>query len=120
METYEELKKKNLGGQFPDDKTGLAPDYINAWMGLGSIKSGLAKADNESCWREVPHYEEYLRGKNYSYTERIIADSDPQKVIVANKLADKFNSAREKLKAAKDSEAASKFFDEANNLIQGY
>lgn len=120
MMSYEDMKKKNLGGMFPDTETGLAPDYINAWMGLGCIKSGLATVNDDSCWQEVLRYEEYLRGKKYPYCEKIISDSNPKKISLINKFADEFNGIREKLKNNKDRNAAIYFFNQASLIIRGF
>lgn len=121
MSMYEEMRAKNVGGAFVYSVTGVAPDYINAWMWLSvreGIETGPPSADRD-YWKEVPHYEEYMRAAKHPYVELTLLDSDPAKVATVNALADEYNGMRAVLQAARNYDKGYEFFQRADLLIRG-
>lgn len=105
------------GGTSVNRKTGVAPDYINAWMGLSWLhpESPVAEIE-ESYFGVIPHYEDYVTEQNYP---EVISQSDPAKVACLNLLADSFNTIREQLFRDGNKEAGLAFFELADTLIRG-
>ena len=97
----EELPK-NLGGAEVEPEIGLAPDYINAWMGVGmAVKDPSVLEFMPDMLDPIREYEEYIREKRGTDADRIIKASDPVMVAVVNELARKFNTEREHIIAEK-------------------
>ena len=113
----EELPK-NLGGAEVEPEIGLAPDYINAWMGVGMVvKDPSVLEFMPDMLDPIREYEEYIREKRGTDADRIIKASDPVKVAVVNELARKFNTEREHIIAEKDWDKFREYWEQADSLI---
>jgi len=73
--------------------------------------------------KTLPRYEEYLRDnmgtQDTAIAERIIQESDPEKVREIDGLVDEFNADLARMIKEQDIETAGKFFKRADKLIRG-
>jgi hypothetical protein len=102
------------------EPTGLCADYYNAWAGVGfDVEEGKLGP----FMRTLPCYEEYLQ-KNMgpqdpAIAEKIIKDSDPEKVKEINDLVDRFNVDLARMIKEQDLKTADNYFKRADELIRG-
>ena len=88
------------------EKTGLCADYYNAWTGVGfDVGEGYLR-DN-------------MGTQDTAIAERIIQESDPEKVREIDGLVDEFNADLARMIKEQDIETAGKFFKRADKLIRG-
>lgn len=113
----------NLGGGEVEPGIGLAPDYLNAWMALGYAlnipPAQWPKGLKQGLQTPIRSYEAYIREKNKESGERIIRESDPEKVKQINALVDEFNAAKDELLAHGDIAAIRTFWEKAELLVRG-
>ena len=116
------------GGREVWSTTGVTPDYINAAMMLGIVAISREEAPDplelemvdEGLKKPVEHYEEYLRRtRTGEEAERIIRESNSEKVAVINKLVDTFNADRERIVYERDYSVVASFFKELSLLVRG-
>jgi hypothetical protein len=102
------------------EQTGLCADYYNAWAGVG-FDVGEGKLG--PFMGTLPRYEEYLRQNmgphDPAIAEKIIKDSDPEKVKEIDDLVDEFNTDLARMIKEQDLKTAGKFFKRADKLIRG-
>ncbi len=123
--------KSGIGGKDVEKESGLAPDYINAWMMiLGVIKdynSELTDEDRQSFLdvglsllkKPVQKYGEYFLTKNYPNSQQVLEESDKNKVEAVDKLVADFNADRERILREKDIKTLIDFAKKINLIVRG-
>ena len=105
--------------------SGLAGDYITAWMHLGHIEHCL-ELFLDGCWTDpfledqlhpVLRYEQYVQERITEYAPFILKDSDPRAIQRINSLAAQFSAELPLIREQRDKERVLWFFSAAREII---
>lgn len=115
-------ERSNIGGGEVEPGIGIAPDYINAWMGLG-MAARMAEAGDKVnlelyLRRPILKYKDYLTSKYPADADRVFGGSNPAKIALVDALVDEYNAAMEGIKSTRDLVAMVEFWKRADKLIR--
>jgi len=117
----------SIGGAEALTKTGMVPDYVNAWWGKGGLIQLLERTKSEgnepdaklleSIKNPVEHYEAYFRRSDPERAEERISNSDPEKIQQVNAEVDAYNAEVEQGNI--DSATFTKHFNTIDWIVRG-
>ena len=114
-----------VGGTIVNNITGLAPDYINAWIIVGHIAVSDDNDDDtffsEDFLKPVRRYGDYITQawREHGSAFFILQDSCPAPVTRINALVNEFNEVLPEIRRASDTAKIVEFYNRANKLIRG-
>ena len=116
--------QENIGGLEVEPRLGISPDYINAWSTLPMVAGFMQDMPDVAAGmlNPVPTYEEYIRDRDANdpaKANRVLSNSNSEKVVKLDCLVEEFNKALVSIKASKDAAQIHEFVARAQALIQG-
>ncbi|MBI5140242.1 MAG: hypothetical protein HZA94_02235 [Candidatus Vogelbacteria bacterium] len=123
-------RKEEFGGMKVEKETGVAADYINAWMMTLYLVREIEKASDETeradaldlafvSLKPVERYRDYYEKRDYSNKGVVLNGSDVAKIEAIDKLVDEFNSAIPEIRSTRNYARLKDFATRINLLVRG-